>query len=166
MGGRYVVNDDRTIPDTMEVCFEFASGGLAIFGQYESSGNRVFPSGEIELRGTQGTVYVSGDRYQVVPERGGQFQTDAPRMQPQTVKAEDGNNMSMTELHARNFLDCMRSRERPNADIEIGHRSTTFSLIAYISLQLGQRLYWDHEQERFTNNDQANELLHYEYRKP
>jgi predicted dehydrogenase len=166
MGGRYVIDDDRTIPDTMEVCFEFASGALAIFGQYESSGNPVFPTGEIELRGTQGTVYVSGDRYRVVPEQGGQFQKPGRRMEPQTVKDQEGDNMDMTILHARNFLDCMRSRKEPNADIEIGHRSTTFSLIANISLKLGQRLNWDHEQERFTNSDEANQHLHYEYRKP
>jgi hypothetical protein len=60
----------------------------------------------------------------------------------------------------------MRTREKPNADVEIGHRSTTFSLIANIALEVGQRLLWDAEQERFTNSDQANDLLHYEYRSP
>ena len=165
IGGRYAVDDDRTVPDTMEVTFEFKSGRLATFGQYETSGNSIFPYGEIELRGTQAAVYVGTKGYQVVPERGGQFQTRTPRMKPQEVTTE-GSNASLTALHARNFLDCMRTREKPNADVEIGHQSTTFSLMANISLMVGQRLEWDAENERFTNSEEANQLLHYEYRKP
>jgi predicted dehydrogenase len=168
MGGRFAVDDDRTIPDTLEATFEFASGRLAIFGQYEASGNPAFPVGEIELRGTQGTIYVypSGRGYEVVPETGGQFQEPrTPRMKPETVEA-DGDNANLTARHARNFLDCMRTREKPRADVEIGHRSTSFSLMANISLAVGERLYWDAENERFTNSDAANEMLHYEYRKP
>ncbi len=168
MGGRFAVDDDRTIPDTLEACFEFASGRLAIFGQYEASGNPAFPVGEIELRGTQGTVYVypSGRGYEIEPERGGQFQEPRdPRMKPEKVEA-DGNNEDLTALHARDFLDCMRTREKPRADVEIGHRSTTFSLMANISLAVGERLNWDAEKERFTNSEAANELLHYEYRSP
>ena len=129
MGGRFAVMDDRTVPDTLETCFEFSSGRLAIFGQYESSGNPILASGEIEMRGTQGTVYVDGEGYQIVPERGGQFQDRKPRMKPETIEGS-GGNANLTELHARNFLDCMRTRAKPNADVEIGHRSTTFSLIA------------------------------------
>jgi predicted dehydrogenase len=167
MGGRFAVDDDRTIPDTMEVCFEFASGRLVIFGQYEASGNKPFPSGEIELRGTLGTVYVNTKGYQIEPEKGGQFQDPKPRMKPEKAEDPRGNeNEDLTVMHARNFLDCMRTREKPNADVEIGHRSTTFSLIANISWLVGQRLEWDAEKERFTNSDEANKLLHYEYRQP
>ncbi|MHB8899876.1 MAG: Gfo/Idh/MocA family protein [Thermoguttaceae bacterium] len=173
MGGRFAVDDDRTVPDTLEACFEFASGRLAIFGQYEASGNPALPLGdaakEIEFRGTQGTVYVyaSGQGYEVEPERGGQFQSDprTPRMKAEKVTA-GGNNADLTTLHARNFLDCMRSRQNPKADVEIGHRSTSFSLMANISLAVGQRLDWDAEKEQFTNSQAANDLLHYEYRGP
>ena len=79
---------------------------------------------------------------------------------------KEGKGSDASIAHARNFLDCMRTREEPNADVEIGHRSTTMSLIANISLAVGQRLEWDADAERFTNSQAANELLHYEYRKP
>ncbi len=165
MGGRFIVDDDRVIPDTMEVTFEFASGRLAIFGQYEASGNPAMKRGEIELRGTQGTIYADAYRYDIVPERGGQFQDSTPRME--AASDEDaGRNDDMTILHTRNFLDCVVSRELPNADIEIGHRSTSMSLLANISLATRSRLEWDAEREVITNNEAANELLHYEYRKP
>ena len=165
MGGRFAVDDDRTVPDTMEAVFEFASGRLAVFGQYEASGNPAFPRGEIELRGTLGTVYVDTRGFEVVPESGGQFQDPAPRMEPMKVDAPEGS-ADLTALHARNFLDCVKSRQQPHADVEIGHRSTTFSLMANISLVTRTRLDWDAENERFTNSDEANELLHYEYRQP
>jgi len=165
LGGQFVVDDDRTIPDTMEVTFQFASGRLAVFGQYESSGNPMLPYGEIELRGTQGTVYVDTRSYQVLPERGGQFQSNQPRMKPEEVSANRGN-AELTAAHARNFLDCIKSRKRPHADVEIGHRSTSFILLANISLAVGKRLEWDADKEQFTNCDEANGLLQYEYRKP
>lgn len=165
MGGRFAVDDDRTVPDTAEAVFEFASGRLAIFGQYEASGNPAMPRGEIELRGTQGTAYIDTRTFEIVPERGGQFQDRAPRMKPMKVEANEVNH-DLTCRHARNFLDCMRSREKPRADVEIGHRSTTFSLLANISLATKMRLEWDAEKEAITNSKEANDLLDYEYRKP
>ena len=165
MGGRFAVNDDRTVPDTLEAAFQFASGRLAVFGQYEASGNPIFPSGEIELRGTLGTVYVSARGFEIVPERGGQFQDRKPRMEPMKEEAT-GANRNLTAAHARDFLDCVKSRAKPHADVEIGHRSTTMSLLANISLVTGRRLEWDAEEERITSPKEANDLLHYEYRKP
>jgi predicted dehydrogenase len=167
LGGRFAVDDDRTIPDTMEVTFQFASGRLAVFGQYEASGNPALAAGEVELRGTLGTAYVSERSFQIVPERGGQFQDRKPRMEPMEEKEPSGGgNDDLTALHARNFLDCIKSRAKPNADVEIGHRSTTMSLLANISLATGARLEWDAEKEQITTPKDANSLLHYEYRKP
>ncbi|NQU25752.1 MAG: Gfo/Idh/MocA family oxidoreductase [Candidatus Nealsonbacteria bacterium] len=172
MGGRFAVDDDRTVPDTMEATFQFASGRLAVFGQYEAAGNPIFPrpnpnvsAPELELRGTLGTAYIGGRHIQVVPERGGQFQDRTPRIEPIEIEAQGGNS-DLTTLHARNFLDCIKTREKPHADVERGHRSTTMSLLANISLAVGQRIEWDAQQERITSPKEANELLHYEYRKP
>jgi len=165
MGGRFAVDDDRTIPDTMEAVFQFASGRLAIFGQYEASSVPALAQGELELRGTLGAAYIGGKKFEVLPERGGQFQDPSPRLEPIKVEVPAGEN-DMTVDHARNFLDCIKSRALPNADVEIGHRSTTCSLIANISYAVGARLDWDAEKERFTNNEAANSFLHYEYRKP
>jgi predicted dehydrogenase len=164
-GGVYAVHDSRTIPDTAEVIFEHASGMLTIFGTYEANGHPVLKAGEIELRGTQGTVFADIGRFEIIPERGGAFQDPKPRRKPLVVTSKDGNG-ELDRAHARNFLDCVKSRQRPNADVEEGHRSTTFALLANIALATKARLDWDAQAERFTNNDQANELLDYEYRQP
>jgi predicted dehydrogenase len=164
-GGVFAVKDARTIPDTAEVIFEHASGMLMIFGTYEASGHPALRAGEIELRGTLGTVYAGLGRFEVIPERGGQFQDPNPRCKPLTRTAKEGYG-ELDRAHARNFLDCVKSRQRPNADVEEGHRSTTFALLANIALATRARLDWDAKAERFTNNDRANELLDYEYRQP
>jgi len=166
LGGQFAVNDARTVPDTMEAVFEFASGSLLVFGQYEASNNPIFPhSADIELRGTLGTVYASGPRFKAVPERGGQFQDSTPRMEPMEMR-DQGSNQDLTTRHMRNFLDCIKSREKPNADVEEGHRSTTISHLGNIALATRSRIEWDPETERITNNKEANDLLHYEYRPP
>jgi predicted dehydrogenase len=163
-GGRYAVDDDRTIPDTSETIFEHASKMLTVFSVYEANGQPVLNRGaEVELRGTLGTVYATGNRYEIVPERGGAFQDPAPRSKNMAAKSNDGD---LDQQAARDFLDCVKSRKRPNADIEEGHRSTTFAHLANIALATRQRLDWDAQAERFTNCDAANQLLHYEYRKP
>ena len=68
--------------------------------------------------------------------------------------------------HARNFLDCVRSRQAPNCDIETGHRSTSATLIANIALKKKLYLEWDAKAERFLNQPAADKLLSYEYRPP
>ncbi|MCL2743252.1 MAG: hypothetical protein FWE67_05315, partial [Planctomycetaceae bacterium] len=103
----------------------------------------------------------------VTPEKPGQFQAKGERMKPiEEVSGPGQNNLNITELHCRNFLDCIKSRAVPNTSVEEGHRSTTMSLIANISMEVQRRLKWDAENEKFIGDDEANSLLHYEYRKP
>jgi predicted dehydrogenase len=159
------VDDCRTIPDTAEVIFEHASGMLTIFSTFEASGQPLLRTGEIELRGTKGTIYADMNRFEIVPERGGRFQDKKPRCQPQVVQNRDGYK-ELDEGHARNFLDCIKSRQKPNCDVEEGHRSTTYALLANIALATKTRLNWDAKAECFIDNSAANALLDYEYRKP
>ena len=163
MGGKYVVDDDRTIPDTAETIFEFPEGWLNLFGMYEANGNPTMARGGLfELRGTQGTLYATDRTIEIVPERGGQFQDPHYRMEPVKISGTDGD---ITAQHARNFLDCVRSRKKPNADIEEGHLSTAMSLLSKISLAVRQRIEWDPNREQITNCPEANAMLQYEYRK-
>ena len=61
--------------------------------------------------------------------------------------------------HIENFFSCIRSRQKPNADVETGHRSTTLCHLVNICRIMGRKLYWDPQAERFTGDDQANLLL-------
>lgn len=163
-GGRFAVDDDRKIPDTTEIIFEHASGMLTTFSLYESTGQTVLAqNAEVELRGTLGSVYANWRGFEIVPERGGQFQDPKPYRKPEAVKGQDGD---LDQQAARDFVDSVKSRTRPNADIEEGHRSTTMAHLANIAMATRHRLDWDADAERVTNHEPANALLHYEYRKP
>lgn len=60
-----------------------------------------------------------------------------------------------TEPHLQNWIDCMRSRQRPAADVEIAHRSTSLCHLATAARDLGRRLEWDPDKERFVGDDEA-----------
>ncbi len=164
-GGRFGVDDDRTVPDTMQVIFEMPSKALMVFGQYEANGGPAIVEGELEFRGTLGNLYIGAEAkdYSIHPTRPGQFQTAKSPVKPEKSDRIDGD---LTDQHTRNFLDCVKARRQCNCDLETGHRSTTFAHLANISLRTESRLQWDAKKERIVNNDQANEFLHYEYRKP
>jgi predicted dehydrogenase len=61
--------------------------------------------------------------------------------------------------HMQNWLDCIRSRSVPVADVETGHRSITVCHLANITRAVGRELRWDPARERFPNDDEANALL-------
>jgi hypothetical protein len=58
-----------------------------------------------------------------------------------------------------NWLDCIKSRKVPNADVEIGHRSISVCHLVNITRELGRKLTWDPKLELFENDKEANELL-------
>jgi predicted dehydrogenase len=60
--------------------------------------------------------------------------------------------------HQQNFLDCIRTRTRPIADVEIGHRSATVCHLGNIAMLLGRNLHWDPRSERFINDEEADRM--------
>ena len=68
--------------------------------------------------------------------------------------------------HVQNWLDCIRSREKPIADVEIGHRSATVCHLGNIARWTGRKLRWDPVKELFPDDADANELLDRPRRKP
>ena len=59
----------------------------------------------------------------------------------------------------RDFLDCVKSRKETYAPFEVGHRTITISHIGNIAMQLGRKLKWNPDTERFINDDAANAKL-------
>jgi predicted dehydrogenase len=170
-GGKYVLDDDSTIPDTLQVTFEFASGSIIVFSDYEANSGAMLPFGEIEIRGTKGTLLANENAYKIVPATHGQFQTwnkliEAEEFENINRTLDDGSSADSTSTLIRNFLDCIKTRQTPLCSLEEGHRSTSFAHLANIALATTTRLLWDADKEQITNNSEANKLLHYEYRQP
>jgi len=68
--------------------------------------------------------------------------------------------------HQPNFIDCVRSRKKPNADVEQAHYSACLPHLANISYRTGQKLlHFDGATERFTDSPEANQFLKPAYRK-
>ena len=77
-----------------------------------------------------------------------------------------GAYRAMGAAHAMNFIDCVRSRKQPNADIEEGHFSTLLAHYGNAAYRVGRRLHIDPRTEGFENDDEANTLFRRRYREP
>ncbi|OJU29449.1 MAG: oxidoreductase [Sphingobacteriales bacterium 41-5] len=165
-GGKFVIDDDRTIPDTMSVTYEFASGRIVTINILEGSTGSFIPYGYIELRGTKGNIYTHENDYKLVPATAGQFQSYDKPMQEETFSIKDPKLKDSTTNLINNFLECIKSRKQPLATLEDGHLSTTMAHLGTIAMKTKQRLIWDAQKERFTNSVEANKHLHYKYRAP
>jgi predicted dehydrogenase len=89
----------------------------------------------------------------------------AKRYQLEASLSKD-QSLTACAAHIDNFLDCVRSRRKPNADVEIGHRSVTLAHISTIAERLNRSLRWDPVKEQFENDDEANRCLGWALREP
>lgn len=107
------------------------------------------------LEGTDGWIDVRDDKW-----------TSSPESLKTTVIGANEIHLYKSNDHHRNFLDCIKSRQPTAAPVEIGHRSTSICQLGNIAMQLGRKLHWDPAAERFTDSDEANQMLHKPLRGP
>jgi hypothetical protein len=85
-----------------------------------------------------------------------------PRELVQSPDNPGSNRRPESSYHIDNWLDCIKTRRRANADIEIGQRSTTLCLLVNIAREIGkvgEPLQWDPAAEQFLNCEEGNRLL-------
>ncbi len=129
-GGVYAYKDGRTAPDTINVLLEYPGDMTATFEATLVPGIR----GEgIEFCGTQGRLYIDRGRYEFHPAGRG--------AQPVIVQAPQGYDFTLD--HVKNFLDCVRTRSKPNGDVLIGHRSAQASHLGNIAYEQKRRIRFD-----------------------
>lgn len=179
MGGKYAIDDNREIPDTLDVLWQYPGQTLVTFSQYNANAAPPNPqNAQMELRGAKGTMYLHESRWEIVPEKITDRESSArtpldrvteksygPSKKPIIEGRQQTGSMD-TAFHARNFLDCVKTRAKCNCDVLTGHRSTSATLIGNIALKTKSYLEWDPAGERFPNNPAANALLSYKYRAP
>ena len=168
-GGRLAHDDPCEIPDVQAVTFDFGqftvTADVTSFPPYmkKSPGDvrfgDKFPfwpqnATRTEIYGTQGMMYLGrhGGGWQVLQADG------------KVVAQEFG--YFPDKWHQPNFIDCVRSRETPNGNVEQGHLSACLVHLANLAYRTGnQRLEFDADTEMFVNNDLANDYLKPAYRK-
>jgi predicted dehydrogenase len=117
--------------------------------------------------GEKGTLMVDTKEARIV--------TDPPELAEEPVEGIDpqaprgGNHYA----HCRDWIECIKTRRKPHADIEIGHRTATVchlvNIARFVSArtgETGQRMQWDPQAERFTNCEWGNHYLDRPYRRP
>ena len=68
--------------------------------------------------------------------------------------------------HVQNFFDCIRSGQRPAADVEIGYKTITACHLGVIAYKTKRTIHWDAQRERITGDEEAQKLTSKEYRSP
>ncbi len=115
---------------------------------------------EVKLQ-TDGRVlgggHFIGEKGELVMTRG-KFNT-IPISISQEPLTDSDLRLYRSDNHLQNFIDCMKSREKCVADVEIGHRTATICHLSAIARRLGRKLRWDPEEETFPGDDEANAYL-------
>ena len=169
-GGNLAHDDDREVPDTQIASLDFGDCVMTIentqYARYmakipgsirEADQFPLWPqcATRIELYGTT--------QQMVLGRHGGGWQVFASGGK---VVAQEFGRQAHIE-HLANWADCIRSRKRPNADVEHGHLSAALSHLANIAYRVGRRqLAYDPKTETFPGDAAANRLVRREPRKP
>jgi predicted dehydrogenase len=153
-GGKYYFDDAQEWPDTMMVTYDYSgyvlTYELRIWTPYRMHGEAEGAA----IYGDNGYVTLGHDGFRAFDAKGNQV-----------VEQRSGHD---NVGHVQNFLDCMRSRERPVADLEtVGHPSSLLCHLGNAAWRAGHTLNFDAENYTFIGDDEANQFLtRPEYREP
>jgi predicted dehydrogenase len=155
IGGRFVLDDDRDTPDTMQTVYRFPK--WLLHWEARLANGRGLEGGRshgLAFLGTKGTLLVDREGHQWFPE------SPEHKGPPKPERSEN--------THWQNFLDCVKSRQTPRADLESAARATTICHLGNIALQCGRTIYWDGRQQDIANRAEARVSPAYErtYRAP
>ena len=167
IGGRYAFKDDWETPDTQVITIEFPDNKMIVWEG--RSCNRFRSDGSdrgVIFYGEKGTIInPGGNSYRVLDARGNLIKDskDATDSQDTTNPVSAGGNLD--EMHVVNFLDCVRNNKMPNADCEIGHRSTLLVQLGNIAWRTRQTLNIDPKNGHIIKNKEAQKLWGRQYEK-
>ncbi len=71
----------------------------------------------------------------------------------------DERRLPVSNNHFQNFLDAVKTREKPVSPIDVSVRSDTLCHLSYIAVVLRRKLRWDPVHERVIGDDRADQLL-------
>lgn len=146
------------VSSACRVTMEYANGVLLRIGQWrENDPACEYEGGANRFIGTKGEILVNRGKLEARPS--GLLETRF---------TSSDRRLPVSDDHINNFLECIRTRELPISDVEIGHRSTTVCNVATIALKLGpgRLLHWDPVKEEFPGDPEANALRSRPLRKP
>jgi predicted dehydrogenase len=147
-GGKLFYDDDQQTPDTQVVTFDFPDTTVVWEHRVWSKTGMEGDAFGMRIYGEKGTLV---------------FDKDGWRVQDGDAASEKASDFERP--HRRNFLDCIKDKKRPNADIEEGHKSTRLCHLGNIAYRVGRVLKFDAATETIAADAEANGLLTRRYRK-
>ncbi len=118
----------------------------------------------IKFIGDEGWIFVSRDEAATASDPKGNTPAKLPwlaasdpklLLDPDQVKVQFPPSRS----HHKNWLECVKSRQRPLAPADVAHSANTACILAWIAMKLGRPLTWDNQAEVFVNDAEANGML-------
>jgi predicted dehydrogenase len=173
-GGKFAYGGDGEIPDTQVVVYDFEKMIMTMeytgYTPYMLRSDPGIRDGDVfpywSQSGTRIEIFGS-EALMCVGRLGGGWQVFERTKDRRPVLKDQGYGRFSDTDHQANFIECVRSRERPNADILEGHRTTLMSHYGNISYRIGgQKLQIDPITEQIVDSDEAMELFKRQYRKP
>lgn len=159
VAGRYTMTDISTIPDTMEVIYEYPNFMMTWSNQCASSFGRFMKGTSrrllISFHGTDGTLLAEYGSYELLDDRG---RLESKALPTPYIPSSNG--------HQREFLDCVKTRERCSCDVEYHYPIHLAMNLPHIASEVGRRIRWDAEKETIVGDAEARRLSTPEYRKP
>jgi len=149
-GGRYHYQDDQETPDTQIVTYDFGDKALVWEGR------------SCHRRGVEGSMFgmaFYGSEGSLVLDGGNAIVYDPKGKEVERTKADGGD-----AHHIRNFLECIKSGNRPQADIEEGHKSTLLCHLGNIAQRSGRTVNCDPKTGRVLEDKDQQGLWGREYR--
>jgi predicted dehydrogenase len=135
---------------TCRATLTYAGGATVLVGQEQ----RDVPQG-VTFVGSKGTLFVDRKKIESKPVE----------LAKEPLSGADVH-LEVSKNHHQNFLDCMKTRNRPIADVAIGHRSATVCHLANVAVRLGRKVRWDPKLEQIVGDDEAAGMLSRPYRSP
>ncbi|MBN2089506.1 Gfo/Idh/MocA family oxidoreductase [candidate division KSB1 bacterium] len=105
--------------------------------------------------GTEGSVFVNREK----------LITEPAFLAKEIIKPNE-IHLYESNSHHRNFLNCIRNRQKTVANEEIGHRASTLCHLGNMAMLLKTTLRWDPVAEKFIGNEVANAMLSRPLRAP
>lgn len=157
-GGKWYFDDAQEFPDTLQTNYEFVTGTTRKMLTYEM---RIWAPYPYLGQGEGSAVF--GDRGYIVM---GNSDWVAYGNRGQELARGEGDSSEVP--HVQNFVDCIKSRNKPYCDLEtVGHAASVLCHAGNIAARVGRVLTLDPETEEFLDDPEANRLRsREEYRKP
>lgn len=157
-GGKLAYPDDAAeTPDTLQAVYEYDDFSMLWEHAVGISQGPYGRDHGVAFIGNQGTLVVDRGKWEIIPE------VEDSKYKTEALPVQNRSGRSGLDKHADNFIECIRSRNQPVCNIEVGRLAAVNAQLGNVAFKTGRKVYWDAEKEEFKDDPDANALLNAQY---